>query len=237
MVAQVQCLICSVEPDENTAEITFHKLPNPIEAHEMFAKWKKALAPVIDVESSMSNSYICSRHFQAVDFAFSQGKLILLKNAIPSRIVEEDYLGSVKTQPEYEPSANCNNFATTSTKDHMTMASTHLQGSTNCTETSRVLTPTVTEFITIKRGSVDGIHGDKDGLLQATRKRNADLENKIQEFHKIFKRLRNDNLLTETYVNQLKVGPWFIRCNALKVVIKLFFFQLKICHRNNCQKP
>lgn len=200
------CLICSVAPDVNTAEITFHKLPSPIEAPEIFAEWKTALASVVSVETSLTDSYICSRHFQAADFAFSQGKLILLKTAIPSRIAEEDYASSAKGQIDYEPSANSNNFATTSTKDHMTTSSIHLQGSTFCTETSRVLTPTVTEFITAKRGLGDGLHGEKEVLLQATRKRNADLENKIQEFHKIFKRLRNDNLLTETYVNQLKVN-------------------------------
>lgn len=202
MVSQVMCLICSVTPDVNTAEITFHKLPNPIEAPGIFAEWKKALATVAAVEISMTDSYICSRHFQAADFAFSQGKLILLKNAIPSRIEKEDYTGSAKAQIDYEPSANCNNFATTSTKDHMTTSSTHLQGAMVCTETSRVLTPTVTEYIMAKHG---GLPVEKEVLLQATRKRNADLEIKIQEFHKIFKRLRNDNLLTETYVNGLKV--------------------------------
>lgn len=206
MVAQVMCLVCSVTPDVNTAEITFHKLPSPTDAPEQLADWKKALQPVLSIDGSMVDSYICSRHFQATDFAFVEGKLILLKIAVPSRIIKDDYDGSAKKITEYAPSANGNNFANTSTKDHMTTSLKHLRSDLVCTETSRVLTPTVSEYITSKPSSLDEqLRAEREGLLLATRKRNADLENKIQEFHKIFKRLHDDKLLTETYVDQLKV--------------------------------
>lgn len=210
------CVVCSVTPDVNTAEITFHKLPSPADAAVQFAEWTEALQPALAIDASMADSYICSRHFQAADFAFVDGKLILLKTAIPSRIAKDDYDGSAKPAIEYAPSPSANNFATTLTKDHMTTSLKPLRGHMVCTETSRVLTPTVTEYITSQRSTADEQlrHGEHYGLLQATRKRNADLETKIQEFHKIFKRLHDDNLLTDTYVDQLKVverailGDW-----------------------------
>lgn len=221
MVAQVMCLVCSISPEPQTTEITFHKFPNAIEASDIFAEWKKALCGAIPVDSNMSDSYICSRHFKVDDFAFVHGKLILLKNAIPSRILKDDYDNASKDRNNYEPTAHSNNFATTLSKDNMTTSLKHLRSDMVCTETSRVLTPTVTEYIT-KQASLDGklVDSVAQEILQATRKRNADLEIKIREFHKIFKRLRNDNLLTEIYVNQLEV------CARRTILLSanLFFF-------------
>lgn len=222
MVSQVVCVVCSISPEAKTAEITFHKFPSAIELSEVFGEWKKALASVISVDSSeliLKDTYICSRHFTAKDFTFVDGKLILHKTAVPTRIIEEHYSSSEKTKSlnEYEPSQHASNFATTLTKDFMTTSRNNLmvRSAMVSTETSRVLTPTTAEIITTMRNEK---HEENDWKVNITeeakieetissdsKKRDIDLEHKIQDFHKIFKRLRRDNLLTESYMVQLKV--------------------------------
>lgn len=240
MVSQVVCVVCSISPEPHTTEITFHKFPSAIEAPNVFNEWKKALASVISVESSelvLKDTYICSRHFTAIDFTFVDGKLILLKAAVPTRIIEEHYSSSKKTKSskEYEPSQHANNFASTLTKDFMTTSRSNLmvRSAMVSTETSRILTPTTAEFFTTMRNEnlekndlnvkkteeskiPDAIEAKVtdaeikivDDVLPDPKKRNIDLEHKIQDFHKIFKRLRRDNLLTESYLDQLKVNDF-----------------------------
>lgn len=279
MVSQVVCIVCSVSPDAHTAEITFHKFPSVDDSPIIFKAWKEALASVLPKSTSdekkFIDTYICSKHFTAGDFAFDNGKLLLLRDAVPSRVTKDQY-GDDKPKllidcdiskiiKEYSPSPNCNNFASTLTKDYVTTSRNNLRFDLVCTETSRAITPSVYEFITSQRGHSDeklmiehvpqvkeatpeehikqvtpvvqvkettpevqmkeSISEAKKELigddLSETRKRNADLEHKIQDFHKIFKRLRNDNVFTESYVVQLKVG--YMRWQFNEKTYSIFF--------------
>lgn len=214
-------MICSVLPEPRTAEITFHKFPSPEKSPDVFKAWKDALAGIISKstaefksENSFVDTYICSRHFTFADFAFDNGKLLLVKDAVPTLITEDQYddkksnssdgINAVNAIREYEPSFNCNNFASTMTKDFVTMSSHNFRSALISTETSRALTPHAIECITTARSTLD-ISLATGEHFNTTNKRNADLEHKISDFQKIFKRLRSDNLLTDTYVDELKV--------------------------------
>lgn len=224
MVSQVICVVCSVLPQPNTTEITFYKFPKPIEQPNSFKAWKNALIAALSEEkhpctesvddSRLCEAYICSRHFTAADFSFDNGKLILVKDAIPTRLTKSQYENgseekSISTTKDYEPTAQGNNFASTLTKNFMTTSRNNLRSDMVCTETSRGLTPNASECITaMKINWNDKLFSDigKTAIsVPVTPKRHADLEQKVESFGKIFKRLRNDNLLTESYVDKLKV--------------------------------
>lgn len=220
MVSQVVCVICSILPELHSTEITFYKFPKAAERPVSFKAWKTALIdalvkdrPELSNDASLNDTYVCSRHFIASDFSFDNGKLVLLKDAIPSRIAKDLYdvdteKGNNKSEilpKEYEPSTRTNNFASTLMKDFVTTSHHNLRSDLISTETSRVLTPSVSEYITTLT-KIDGM-GSIDKHLH---KRQADLEHKIESYGKIFKRLRSDNLLTESYVNALKVISSFV---------------------------
>lgn len=228
MVSQVICLICSISPEAHTTEITFHKFPSPEKSPVVFKAWKDALAGIIlksstdlQLESSVFDTYLCSRHFTFTDFAFDNGKLLLVKDAVPTLITEDQYdtkisnssdrIIAAKTIRDYEPSNNGSNFASTMTKDFVTTSSHNFRSDLISTETSRALTPHAIESITSTRSPLDMSLTTGD-IINVTNKRNADLENQIQDFRKIFKRLRSDNLLSDTYVEELKVGElWAVQ--------------------------
>lgn len=226
MVSQVICMICSVSPEAHTTEITFHKFPSPEKSPIVRKAWKDALADIItkspmdfQLENNCVDSYVCSRHFTVSDFAFDNGKLLLVNDAIPTLITEDQYntknsnssdrIIAAKTIQEYEPSFNGSNFASTVTKDFVTTSSHNFRSDLISTETSRALTPHAIESITTTRSSLDMSFATGE-IFNATNKRNADLEDKIQDFRKIFKRLRTDNLLSDTYVKELKVGQLWV---------------------------
>lgn len=222
MVSQVICVICSVLPQPHTTEITFYKFPKISEVPTSFKAWKNALVaalsnerPEFSEDCTLIDTYVCSRHFDGTDFSFEKGKLVLLKDAIPSRLTKDLYDDDVekpieKTTKEYQPSSLTNNFASTLTKDFVTTSRNNLRADVFSTETSRIITPSVSEFITaISRNSDYKVSTDVTKLasdILATTKRHADLEHKIESYGKIFKRLRHDNLLTVSYVDQLKVN-------------------------------
>lgn len=213
MVSQVVCAVCSLSPEVNTTEITFHKFPNATEQPDKIEAWKAALSNSKNKKllegNDFSDTFICSRHFTATDFSFDSGKLILKKDAVPTRMTDvlavdkDDEIP--KTEKSDDPPKHGNNFARTPTVDYMTTSRHHFGAVMMCTGTSRALTPTVSEYR--QGGSNDSpyVVPAKRDEVQATNKRNADLEHKIQDFQKIFKRLRHDNVLTESYVIKLKV--------------------------------
>lgn len=225
MVSQVICVVCSTLPEPHTTQITFYKFPKASEQSAMFKAWKSALSdalsherPELTEDASLIDTFVCSRHFIASDFSFINGKLILLKDAIPSRIAKSLYESddcnvNDKITKEYEPSTRTNNFATTLTKDYVTTSHNNLHQRSDLisTETSRVLTPTVSEFFATARIKIDGPSMELAPKLPvdtppvSKKKRHISLEHKIESFEKIFKRLRQDNLLTESYLEQLKV--------------------------------
>lgn len=231
MVSQVICVICSILPEIHTTEITFYKFPKVIESPVLYRAWKTALSdalsnerPELLIDANLTDTYVCSRHFTASDFMFESGKLILVERATPSRLTKDVYESkepsqAIKITKEYEPSSKGNNFATTLTKDFVTTSRHNLRSDLICTETSRVLTPTVTEYVMAAKGGIIDLTTLKRiekpievDLIPSSKKRlnenengPIDLELKIQSFEKIFKRMRSDNLLTETYVEQLKV--------------------------------
>ncbi|XP_031635727.1 uncharacterized protein LOC116348757 [Contarinia nasturtii] len=236
MVSQVMCVICSVVPEPHTTEITFYKFPKAIELPILFKSWKsvlvKALAkerPEFSDDDYLNETYVCSQHFTASDFSFDNGKLILLKDAIPSRFTknEDDAGNSNEVAKEYEPSSRTCNFASTLTKDFVTTSHHNLRADLVCTETSRALTPSCSEFsvfqtptkivvksfpsdYTAKNTSDNTAKNTSDNTAKDTsdssnvKKRDADMEQKIESYGKIFKRLRSDNLLTASYVDKLK---------------------------------
>lgn len=219
MVSQVVCVICSVLPEPHTTEITFYKFPKAT-VPDLYKAWKNALVaalsndrPELSDDANLNDTYICSRHFTASDFAFANGKLILLKDAIPTRITKNLYdVASTEVEKitkEYEPTARGNNFASTLTKDYVTTSHHNLRSDLISTETSRALTPSISEFITSMRKQSDSkisyviAKGESDTF--SAKKRHTDLEQKVESYGKIFKRLHSDNLLTESYVDKLKV--------------------------------
>lgn len=204
MVSQVICVVCSVLPEPNTTEITFYKFPNAAVSPSSFSAWQSALVkalsddrPELTDESSLSDTYVCSQHFTAADFAFKNGKLVLSDDAVPSLFTQklnaDALIRQIEDKREYEPTNRSNNFASTLTKDFMTMSRHNLRSDYISTETSRALTPNAS--ITFSRMEVS--NSDK--------RRHSELEQKIESFERILKRLRNDNVLTESYVHQLKV--------------------------------
>lgn len=220
MVSQVVCVVCSILPVQpHTIEITFYKFPKSTERPVLFKAWKNALLealaeerPELNDDANLIDTYVCSRHFKASDFKFDNGKLVLVNDVVPSRIAEHLYNvaasekdddKSVILSKEYEPSMN--NFASTLMKNFVTTSHHNLRSDLISTETSRVLTPTVSEYIT-SLTKMDG-----KSFAEATsdkfkdHKRRIDLEQKIESYNKIFKRLRGDNLMTESYVDKLKV--------------------------------
>lgn len=236
MVSQVICVICSVLPEPKTTDITFYKFPNAIDSPAAYKIWKNALVdalsderPEILNDAHLSDSYICSRHFVGTDFVFENGKLVLMKNAVPTRIAKSIYEGidciePIKIIKEYEPSSRGNNFAQTLTKNFVTTSRNNLNSGAVCTETSRALTPSVSEYIMSSAAKIDGVTfdiGDKATVasLVNTRKRNVDLEHKIESFEKIFKCMRSDNLLTENYVQKLKVCKSYILLNVEREIM------------------
>lgn len=267
MVSQVICMICSISPEAHTTEITFHKFPCPEKSPVVFQAWKDALAGIISksptdfqLECRVVDTYLCSRHFTFADFAFDNGKLLLVKDAVPTLITEDQYdtknsnssdsIIGAKTIREYEPSNNGSNFATTMTKDFVTTSSHNFRSDLISTETSRALTPHAIESITSTRSPLD-MSLATGNFINATNKRNADLENKIQDFRKIFKRLRSDNLLSDTYVEELKVGErWavqfrnnnsYIFSSLINSIFRNKFQKLinysKKCSPNNAHPP
>lgn len=220
MVSQVICVICSILPEPKTTEITFHRFPNAIESPAAYKIWKNAFVdalteeqPEILNDAHLCDSFVCSRHFIATDFTFVNGKLVLIQNAVPTRITKNMYESIdinqlIKTTKEYEPSSRGDNFATTLMKNFVTTSRNHLHSDLVCTETSRALTPSVSEYIMSSKSKIDGVIGDTVTVesLVNTRKRNIDLEHKLESFERIFKLMRGDDLLSENYVQKLKVN-------------------------------
>lgn len=226
MVSQVICVICSVLPEPHTTQITFYKFPKAAEVPTLFKSWKNAVVdalseerPELSDDANLHDTYVCSRHFTVDDFAFKNGHLCLVENAIPSLLAKTQYENGDSKQAsritkEYEPSSRCDNFATTLTKDFVTTSRHNLRSDLVCTETSRVLTPTVTEYVTTSKRNIDDILSknigkliDSGDRLDVSKKRNIDVQHKIDVFEKIFKRMRCDNVLTEAYLEKLKVNP------------------------------
>lgn len=218
MVAQVVCVVCSVLPEPGTTEITFYKFPKLSDQPTAFRAWKNVIADELSKErpellddSNLIDTYVCSQHFTASDFSFEMGKLILLKNAIPSRITKKqcedisDKEHDLFTK-EYTPSSH-GNFATSLTKNFMTTSHQNLRSNLISTETSRALTPSVSSSIAFAKSKFDDklLYPTEDDILRE-KKRHADLEYKVESFGKIFKRLRSDNLLSESYMDKLKVN-------------------------------
>lgn len=218
MVSQVVCVICSVLPEPRTTEITFYKFPKASEQPSTFRSWKNVITDALSKErpellddSNLNDTYVCSQHFIASDFSFDMGKLILLKDSIPSRITKDLYEIIAETEPEsfpkeYAPSSH-GNFASTLTKNFMTTSHHNLRSDLISTETSRALTPSVSASIAFAMSKNDDKFLNQiEGDILGEKKRRVDLEYKVESFGKIFKRLRNDNLLTESYVDELKVN-------------------------------
>lgn len=219
MVSQVVCVVCSIVPVQHTTEITFYKFPKITERPVSFKAWKSALLdalakerPELNDDANLIDTYVCSRHFNAPDFKFDNGKLVLLEDAVPSRVAEHLYnvaasekadIKAAIPSKEYEPSMN--NFASTLMKNFVTTSHHNLRSDLISTETSRVLTPTHSEYIT----SLTKMDGKSFAVATSDKfkdhKRRIDLEQKIESYSQIFKRLRGDNLLTESYVDKLKV--------------------------------
>ncbi|XP_055326505.1 uncharacterized protein LOC129580266 [Sitodiplosis mosellana] len=217
MVSQVVCVICSILPVQHTTEITFYKFPKNTERSVLYKAWKTALLDVLAKErpelsddASLNDTYICSRHFTASDFSFDNGKLVLKNESVPSRIAKDLYEVATSEKvdsilpKEYEPSTRTNNFASTLMKDFVTTSHHNLRSDLISTETSRVLTPTVSEYITSLTKMDGKSFADATSDKFNEHKRRIDLEHKIETYGKIFKRLRSDNLLTESYVDELK---------------------------------
>lgn len=224
MVSQVICVICSVLPEPHTTEITFYKFPKTAELPTLFKSWKNAVVdalakerPELMDDASLYDTYVCSRHFTANDFAFKNGKLGLVENAVPSLLAKSEYENcdakpATRITKEYEPSSRAENFASTLTKDFVTTSRHNLRSDYICTETSRVLTPTVTEYVTTSKRNINDISStyaenlNDNGLDLTSKKRNIDVQHKIDIFEKIFKRMRCDSILTEAYLEKLKVN-------------------------------
>lgn len=223
MVSQVICVICSVLPEAHTTEITFYKFPKATEMTTLFKSWKNAVVDALAKErpellndASLHDTYVCSRHFTVNDFAFKNGKLTLVENAVPSLLAKDHYEHcdskySGRMTRDYEPSSRGDNFATTLTKDYVTTSRHNLRSDLICTETSRVLTPTVSEYVTTSKRNIDDILPKNigkliDSGLDLTKKRNIDVQHKVEVLEKIFKRMRCDNVLTEAYLEKLKVN-------------------------------
>lgn len=246
MVSQVICVVCSVLPQPHTTEITFYKFPKSTESPTLFKAWQNALVTALSNERpefsddlSLIDTYVCSQHFTESDISFENGKLVLLKDAVPSRLTKNLYESEVSkpfvitSTKEYEPSNRSNNFASTLTKDFVTTSRNNLCSDLVCTETSRVLTPNVSEFITAMACNSASALG-----FTESNKRHIELEHKIESFGKIFKRLRYDNVLTESYVDKLKV------ITQLKLILhkaQSIFFNFNISNsffnRNKYRKP
>lgn len=110
---------------------------------------------------------------------------------------------------DYEPSSRGGNFATTLTKDFVTTSRHNLRSDLICTETSRVLTPTVSEYLPTSKRNIDNIlsknmEGSIDDAVDGSKKRNIDIQHKVEVFEKIFKRMHYDNILTDAYAEKLK---------------------------------
>lgn len=219
MVSQVICVICSVVPEPHTTEITFYKFPKASGRPAAYKAWKNVMVgallierPEFANEANFTDTYVCSRHFIASDFSFEHGKLILLNDAVPSRITKDLYDDTVvkehEKNREYAPPSH-GNFASTVTNDFVTTSHHKLRSDLVCTGTSRVSTPSIIEQMSTMKGNCDGIAIDDIGPagnnIIIAQKRHADLEHKIESYGKIFKRLRSDNVLTESYVDILKV--------------------------------
>lgn len=221
MVSQVICVVCSVLPEPRTTQITFYKFPKASESPALFKTWKNALTEALSNErpellddSNLHDTYVCSQHFTASDFSFDNGKLVLKKDAVPTRVAKCLYeIAAEKIQDifskEYAPSSH-GNFASTVTNDFVTTSHHNLRSDLISTETSRALTPSVSACISFAKSRQDGIifnisENDSGDILSA-KKRHADLECKVESYEKIFKRLKSDNLLTESYVDKLKVN-------------------------------
>lgn len=222
MVSQVICVICSVLPEPHTTEITFYKFPKAAEAPTLFKSWKNAVVDALSKErpellddASLCDTYVCSRHFTVDDFVFKNGHLGLVENSVPSLLTKSHYEScdakqSTQITKEYEPSSRGDNFATTLTKDFVTTSRHNLRSDLISTETSRVLTPTVSEYVTTSKRNIDVILSNTIGNLiesglDVPKKRNIDVQHKIDVFERIFKRMRCDNVLTENYLEKLKV--------------------------------
>lgn len=221
MVSQVVCVVCSSLPEPRTTQITFYKFPKASEQTGLFKAWKSALTEVLSSErpellddSNLNDTYVCSQHFTASDFSFDNGKLILQKDAVPSRIAKNLFENAAervqdKFTKEYAPSSH-GNFASTLTKDFVTTSHHNLRSDLISTETSRALTPSVSACISFSKGQNEDklfkISDDDTIDILSVKKRHADLEYKVESYEKIFKRLRSDNLLTESYVDKLKVN-------------------------------
>lgn len=228
MVSQVICVICSVVPEPHTTEITFYKFPKAAEMPTLFKSWKNAIVDALSKErpellddASLCDTYICSRHFTVDDFAFKQGKLGLVENAVPSLVAKSDYEnGDAKQQStritkEYEPSSRADNFATTFCNNFVTTSRHNLRSDYISTETSRVLTPTVYEFVTTSKRNIDDISSAQlgkpiDNGSDVSKKRNIDVQQKVDVFEQILKKMRCDSVLTEAYLEKLKVKELMI---------------------------
>lgn len=223
MVSQVICVICSVLPEPNTTEITFYKFPKASELTTLFKSWKNAIVdalseerPELSDDASLHDTYVCSRHFTVDDFVFKTGKLVLVENAVPSLLTKSHYENCDAREPsritkEYEPSSRGDNFATTLTKDFVTTSRHNLRSDLISTGTTRILTPTVSEYVTTSKRNIDDILSKNigkliDSGLDVSKKRNIDVLHKIDVFEKIFKRMRCDDVLTEAYLEKLKVN-------------------------------
>lgn len=165
MVAQIICVACSLAPEARFIEITFHKFPKAADNSALATAWKDALtASGKRHDGDLLDIYICSRHFVSDDFEFTDGKLILKSDAVPSiftplpieeqqKLDEKNGTTEVKS-PERNssifkdtPVTHGGNFAFTSTVNLLTTARNHILTLPTLTDTPKITTPSYTEYI------------------------------------------------------------------------------------------
>lgn len=197
MVAQIVCVVCSLSPEPSTTEITFHRFP--VENSILIEKWQKALGSVLS-DRPMDNfidTLICSRHFISDDFSFIDGKLILKSNAVPS------VFPSTKIVVDMPP-LHGNNFASTSTVYHMTQSRNYPQATSTCTETSKVITPSIIENLRMPSILCVGDLKGTNECLNILTQENKLLKQRMKRVQILLKRMEKDNLLTNEYLDSLK---------------------------------
>lgn len=225
MVAQINCVACSLAPEITTTEITFHKFPD-VENTALEAAWSKVLSINIEksIDGNLKDIFICSRHFISDDFEFVDGKLILKGGAVPSifpprqlKTTAETLASSAKLWQDV-PTTHGANFAFTSTINQLTIARNHVATLTTSTDTPTILTSSFSEYIpTISDiNAFERINGklsddakkalkDSRITVRAYKKRNILLMRKNKTLTKLVAKMRDDNLLTNDYIQSLQV--------------------------------
>lgn len=239
MVAQIICVACSLAPEFNTTEITFHKFPNNVENVVLATAWKNALSTNTDksIDGNLKDIFICSRHFTSDDFEFVDGKLILKPGAIPSIFIpisaqdlskpktlqsqtsSEDTASNADKDWLDTPTTAGANFAWTSTINQLTTSRNNILTLPSLTDTPKILTPSFTEYIPTASdiNAFEKINGklsndakkalkDSRITVRTYKKRNIQLQRKYKNLTKLVIKMRDDNLLTDDYIQSLQVN-------------------------------